>query len=39
VVIDAPELITSVAFFASVTSGAMASAVGVMPMPKYPPYR
>jgi hypothetical protein len=32
-VIEAPELITSVAFLASVTSGAIASAVGVMPMP------
>jgi hypothetical protein len=33
VVIEAPELITSVTFLASVASGAIASAVGVMPMP------
>ena len=34
VVIEAPELITKVAILASVTSGATASAVGVMPMPR-----
>ena len=32
--IEAPELITKVAFFDSVTSGAMARDVGVMPMPR-----
>ena len=32
-VTEAPELSTSVGIFASVTSGAMASEVGVMPMP------
>jgi hypothetical protein len=34
VVIEAPELRTKVAFFASVASDATASAVGVMPMPR-----
>src|SRR4029077_13527738 len=34
VVTEAPELITRVAFFDSVASGAMASAVGVIPMPR-----
>src|ERR1700684_863587 len=33
VVIEAPELITTVAFLASVASGAIANEHGVMPMP------
>ena len=33
IVIEAPELMTKVGILASVTSGAMASDVGVMPMP------
>jgi hypothetical protein len=37
-VIDAPELNTKVGIFASVTSGAIASDVGVIPMPISPTF-
>ena len=39
VVIEAPELMTRVGILASVTSGAMASAVGVIPTPRSRPSR
>ena len=37
-VIEAPELMTKVGILASVTSGAIASDVGVIPMPRRPTF-